>query len=311
MRFPEEYGGMDKLGSMQVFVEIVERGSLTAAAAAIGKSPPSVVRILASLEEALQVRLLNRTTRRIALTEEGRLYLEQCKRILADVEEAERALTQRQTEPSGTVTVTAPVRFGEMHVAPAVASFLLRYPKARARLLLLDRVVDLLEEDVDVAVRIAPLADSSFIARRVGSIRQVVCASPALLERVGAPVHPGDLVELPCLDFSGLTGSAPWAFAAAGGPLAVSIDSRFSSNQVGASLEACAAGVGFGRFLGYQVAPLVRAGRLVEVLRDFEPEPTPVSVVFPHTRLVSSRVRAMVDWLAGELGRGFSGGGGG
>ncbi|MCB9535631.1 MAG: LysR family transcriptional regulator [Myxococcales bacterium] len=294
---------MDKLASMQVFVEIVERGSLTAAAAAVGKSPPSIVRILASLEEALQVRLLNRTTRRIALTEEGRLYLEQCKRILADVEEAERALTQRQAEPSGTVTVTAPVRFGEMHVAPAVASFLLRYPKTRARLVLLDRVVDLLEEGVDVAVRIAPLGDSSFIARRVGSIRQVVCASPALLEQVGEPVHPRDLSELPCLNFTGLTGLAPWEFATADGPLAVSIDSRFTSNQVGASLQACAAGVGFGRFLGYQVAPLVRAGRLVEVLRDFEPDPTPVSLVFPHTRLVSSRVRAMVDWLAEELGR--------
>jgi DNA-binding transcriptional LysR family regulator len=294
---------MDKLQSMQVFVEIAERGSLTAAAEAVSKSLPSVVRILASLEEVLQVRLLNRTTRRIALTEEGRVYLDQCRRILADIQEAERALGQHQSEPSGTIRVTAPVRFGEMHVAPAIAGFLDRYPKTRVELLLLDRVVDLLEEGVDIAVRIAHLADSSLIAKPVGSVRQVVCASPALLRRVAEPGHPQALAELPCVQFTGISAGREWEFAVGDGRLAVTINSRVICNQVGASLEACTAGVGFGRFLCYQVMPQITAGQLVLVLRDFEPEPTPLSLVYPHTRLMSSRVRAMVDWLMESLGR--------
>lgn len=298
---------MDKWQSMQTFVEIAERGSLTAAAAAVGKSLPAVVRILAALEEALQVRLLNRTTRRIALTAEGRVYLEQCRRILSDIQEAERALSQHQSEPSGPIAVTAPVRFGEMHVAPAVAGFLERYPKTRVELLLLDRVVDLLEEGVDIAVRIAPLADSALIARPIGSIRQVVCASPALLQRVGEPVHPQELADHPCVWCTGISPGARWEFADDAGQLVVPINSRVTCNQVGASLEACSAGVGFGRFLCYQVMPLVRAGRLVMVLRDFEPAPTPLSLVYPHARLLSVRVRAMVDWLVEGLGRSMQG----
>jgi DNA-binding transcriptional LysR family regulator len=294
---------MDKLQSMQVFVEIAERGSLTAAAEAVGKSLPTVVRILASLEEALQVRLLNRTTRRIALTEEGRVYLEQCRRILADIREAERALGQHQSEPSGTIRVTAPVRFGEMHVATAIAGFLDRYPKTRVELLLLDRVADLLEEGVDIAVRIAHLTDSSLIARPVGSIRQVVCASPELLKRVGEPLYPQALSKLPCVQFTGISSAAEWEFVEGDRSLTVPIDSRVVCNQVGASLEAATAGVGFGRFLCYQVAPAVAAGRLVTVLQDFEPDPTPLNLVYPHTRLLSSRVRAMVDWLMESLKR--------
>ena len=288
---------MDKFQSMQIFVEIAERGSLTAAAEASGRSLPTVVRILASLEEMLQTRLFNRTTRRIALTDEGRLYLEQCRKILADVREAERALGRHQAEPGGTIRLTAPVRFGEMHVAPAVASFLERYPRTRVELLLLDRVVDLLEEGVDVAVRIAHLADSSLIARTVGSIRQVICANPALLQRTGEPQHPGQLTDMPCVNFSGLSNTSGWEFDVDGTSLSVPITSRLECNQVGASIAACVEGAGFGRFLSYQVMPLVREGKLVPVLRDFEPEPMPLTLVYPHTRLLSARVRAMVDWL--------------
>jgi DNA-binding transcriptional LysR family regulator len=288
---------MDKFQSMQIFVEIAERGSLTAAAEASGRSLPTVVRILASLEEALQTRLFNRTTRRIALTDEGRLYLEQCRKILADVREAERALGQHQAEPGGTIRLTAPVRFGEMHVAPAVASFLERYPRTRVELLLLDRVVDLLEEGVDMAVRIAHLADSSLIARSAGSIRQVICASPALLQRTGKLQHPGQLTDMPCVNFSGLANTSEWEFDVDGTSVPVPITSRLECNQVGASIAACVEGTGFGRFLSYQVMPLVREGKLALVLRDFEPEPMPLTLVYPHTRLLSARVRAMVDWL--------------
>ncbi|MCB1874795.1 MAG: LysR family transcriptional regulator [Chromatiales bacterium] len=293
---------MDKLQAMHLFVQIAERGSLTAAAEATGRSLPSVVRILASLEAALQIRLFNRTTRRIALTEEGRTYLVQCRKILADIQETERALGRQQSEPAGTITVTAPVRFGEMHVAPAVAGFLARYPKTQVELLLLDRIVDLLEEGVDIAVRISRLADSSLIARPIGDIRQVVCASPALLARVGSPQHPQELTDLSCVRFTGISAGLAWDFLANDRTLAVPIKSVLTCNQVGASVQACAAGVGFGRFFCYQVMPLVRDGRLIIVLDDFEPPPIPLNLVYPHSRLLSSRVRAMADWLVAAIG---------
>lgn len=289
---------MDKLQSMDTFVKIAEHGSLTAAARSLDKSLPSVVRTLAALEESLQVRLFNRTTRRIALTEEGRTYLAQCRKILADIQEAERALGQLQSEPSGLITVTAPVRFGEMHVAPAVTGFLQRYPKTQVKLLLLDRVVDLLEEGVDIAVRIAHLADSSLIAKSAGAVRQVVCVSPSLLQSVDEPDHPKRLTDLPCIGFTGISSETEWEFMEEGERLSVPIRSVFVCNQVGASLHACVAGIGFGRFLSYQVAPLIQAGQLIRVLQDFETPPLPLSLVYPHTRLLSSRVRAMVDWLS-------------
>jgi DNA-binding transcriptional LysR family regulator len=280
---------------MGVFVEIARRGSLTAAAKSLGKSLPAVVRILATLEETLKVRLFNRTTRRIALTEEGRFYLEHCRRILAAVEDAELSLGRRQAEPAGTITLTAPVRFGELHIAPIAVMYLAQHPKVDVKLFLLDRIVDLLEEGIDVAVRIAHLKDSTLIARRVGEVREVVCASPALLRRVGRPELPRDLASLPCVRFLGLSTNPTWSF---GDGSEVALSPRLSCNHAGASLEACVAGLSFGRFLSYQVMPAVRAGALEIVLADFEPRPTPVHLVTPPNRLPSARVRSFVDWLA-------------
>jgi len=292
---------VDKLHAMSVFVQIAERGSLTGAAEAIGKSLPSVVRILANLEDTLQARLLNRTTRRLSLTEEGRIYLESCRRILAQIDDAEAAVGQQQTTPSGLINVTAPVRFGELHVAPAINAYLQRYPSVRIRLLLLDRTIDMLEEGIDVAIRIAPLADSSLIARSVGQIRQVVCASPDLLERHGRPERPEALSELPCVRFTGLSSASVWRFDDGRKRLAVSIDGPLTCNQVNASVQACIDGLGFGRFLCYQVMPAVRRGELKIVLQDFEPEPTPLSLLFLENRLLSTRVRTFVDWMAEAL----------
>lgn len=298
---------MDKLHAMTTFVQIAEQGSLTAAAEVLDKSLPSVVRVLASLEDSLHVRLFNRTTRRIALTEEGRLYLDQCRKILADVEEAERSLGQHQSELQGLITVTAPVRFGEMHVAPAVSAFLKRYPKTRVNLTLHDRLVDLMEEGVDIAVRIAHLPDSSLIAKPVSSVRQVVCASPALLEQVGVPEQPDELTGSPCVQFTGMSSSPEWEFVRAEQQQVVPIKSILTCNQVGASLHACLSGVGFGRFLCYQAAPYVKEGQLVKVLSDYEPPALPLSLVYPHARLLSARVRAMVDWLASSLANSLEG----
>ena len=286
---------------MQAFVEIVDRGSLTAAGAALDKSLPTMVRTLAALEGELGVRLLRRTTRRMSLTEEGSAYLDRCRRILADVTEAEQALIADAVEPRGEIRVTAPVRFGELHAAPAVTAFLARFAQARVELLLLDRVVNLIEEGIDVAVRIGPLADSSMIAVRAGEVRRVAVASPALLERVGHPTRPEELAGLPCVRFRGITPGTHWRFREGGRELTVEVAGPLACNQAAAAADACAQGLGVGMFLSYQVEPLVRAGKLVRVLRDFEPPPLPVSVVYPDARLMSTRLRAFVDWMVEAL----------
>jgi DNA-binding transcriptional LysR family regulator len=295
---------MDRLGAMRTFVEIVERGSLTAAAESLDRSQPSVVRSLAALEKHLGALLLRRTTRRMSLTPEGQDYLERCRRILADVEEAERAVGQDIEEPRGYLRVTAPVEFGRNHLAPAITSFLWRFDQTRVDLVLSDRNVDLVDEGVDLALRIGELADSSLIGIRVGEVRRVVAASPALLERTGEPEHPDDLSHLPCIRQQIIPGTETrWRFCESDKDLVVPIDGRFGCNQTGAAAAACVNGVGFGRFLSYQVQDLVANDQLRIVLTDYEPQPRPVSLVYPGGRLVSARMRALVDWLKDALPR--------
>jgi DNA-binding transcriptional LysR family regulator len=292
---------MDKLAAMAAFVQIADRGSLTAAAAALDTSLSSVVRTLAALEAALGVRLLNRTTRRIALTADGREYLERCRRILADLEEAEQALGTTGQDPSGLLRVTAPVLFGQLHVAPTVRGFLARHRRMQVELVLLDRVVSLVEEGIDVAVRTGPLADSSMVAVPVGQLRRVMVASPALLQTAGVPEHPRALEALPCVRFTALMPGATWHFVADGRALAVDVHGQFACNQATACVDACVAGLGFGMFLSYQVRQPLAAQQLTQVLTAFAPPPLPVSLIFPHARLLSARVRAFVDFAAGEL----------
>lgn len=292
---------MDKLLAMTTFVQIVDRGTLTAAAEALDKSLPSVVRTLASLEGALNVRLLNRTTRRIALTEEGRHYLERCRRILADIEDAELVLTAEQSEPSGNLNVTAPVLFGQMHVTAIVTSFVERFKRVHVDLLLLDRVVNLVDEGIDVAIRIAHLGDSSMVALPVGQIRRVVCASPKLLDKTGALTRPEEIARHDCVRFTGIAPGTTWHFFEQGKQLSVQVTGPFVCNQATASIDACAAGLGFGMFLSYQVEPLVKQRKLKIVLPDFEPPPMPVSVVYPQPKLMATRVRVFVDWMTQEL----------
>ena len=293
---------MDKLQAMSVFVKIAEKGSLTAAANSLGKSLPAVVRMLAALEDNLQVRLFNRTTRRIALTEEGHIYLERCQKILTEIDESERALGQHQVEPHGSITMTAPIRFGELHVAPSVARFLKQYPRVQVNLLLFDRITNLLDEGIDLAVRIAHLEDSSLIARPVGEIRQVACASPTLIKASGgAPKRPEALSDLPCVRCTSISSSPVWHFNENGKRIDVQIDGAFICNQVKTSVDACVSSLGYGVFFNYQVMPWVRRGELEIVLNDFEPKPLPLSLVYPHTRLMAMRVRELADWLARDL----------
>jgi len=293
---------MDKLKAMHTFIRIADAGSLTAAARELDSSLPAVVRALAALEAHLGVRLLNRTTRRISLTDEGRHYLETCRQVLSAVDEAETALTAEAAEPSGQLNITAPVLFGQMHVAPAVTRFVQRYDKMRCSLQLHDRVVNLLEEGMDVGIRISQLDDSTLVAQQLGSIRRVLVASPDYLRRHGTPRYPRDLLEHNCVRFISTGGSNPvWTFYENGKPISVAVSGNLDFNQAAPAVQACVAGLGLGMFLSYQPAPYVRDKALKIVLPQFEQAPRPVSVVYPHARLLPTRTKVFIEWIKQEL----------
>lgn len=291
---------MDRLKAMQTFMQIAESGSLTGAAQTLESSLPAVVRSLAALEAHLGVRLFHRTTRRISLTEEGRRYLGSAREVLAAADAADRTLTAEAAEPAGQLTVTAPVLFGHMYVAPAIVRFLRRYDKMRCSVLLHDRNVNLLEEGIDVGIRISTLEDSSLVAQALGSIRRVVVASPDFLQRHGVPRHPRELLQANCVRIHP-SSTANWIFRENGRPLAIAANGNLEFNHIAPVVEACAAGMGFGMFFSYQVLPLVAQGRLKIVLEDFEPPPRPVSVIYPHARLLPARTRAFIDWMKAEF----------
>jgi DNA-binding transcriptional LysR family regulator len=291
---------MDKLRAMQAFIHIADQGSLTAAARVMASSLPAMVRTLAGFEAELGVRLFNRTTRRLALTEEGRRHLQSCRQLLASLADAEAALTSEAGEPAGQLTITAPMLFGQMHVAPAVTRFVQKYPQMRCSVVLHDRVVNLLEEGIDVGVRIGPLDDSTLVAQQVGRIRRVVVASPAFLKMHGVPRHPRELLAANCVRVTDHTPT--WGpFNDGGRPLRLAVRGNLEFNQNAPAVAACAAGAGFGSFLSYQVSPLLQSKALRCVLEAFEPPPRPLNVVVPHARLLPMRTRVFIDWIKAEL----------
>jgi DNA-binding transcriptional LysR family regulator len=294
---------MDKFVAMKTFVRIVEAGSLTAAANSLDASLPTVVRTLGALERQLGVSLLKRTTRRIHLTDEGTQYLERSRDILAATQEAEDMLVARRTEPVGRLTVTASVAFGRRYLAPIVHDFLRRYPKVSADVLLVDRVVNLVDEGIDAAVRIAHLRDSSLVAIPVGRVRRVVCATEKYLRRHGVPKVPNDIRSHRCVRHLGLAPRSEWHFRQGNRQQAIPIISVVTSNEIDSAVDACLDGLGLGLFLSYMVAPHRKSGRLKYVLEDFETEPMPVQVVYPQARLMSNKVRVFVDECVGKLRR--------
>jgi DNA-binding transcriptional LysR family regulator len=291
---------MDKLKAMQAFLHIADQGSLTAAARAMDSSLPAVVRTLAALEAHLGVRLMHRTTRRLSLTEEGKHYLESCRQVLSAVGEAEAALGADASEPTGQLHITAPVMFGQMHITPAVMRFVQRYERVQCSVMLADRVVNLLEEGLDLGIRIGPLDDSTLVAQPLGSLRRVVAASPEYLARHGVPAHPRDLLQANCIRFLGASGPW-WTFHAQGKAFTVPVTGNLTFNHNAPVLDACLAGLGFGMFISYQVAPHLAKGSLQLVLEDFEPPPRPISVVYPHARLLPARTRAFIDFIKQDL----------
>jgi DNA-binding transcriptional LysR family regulator len=291
---------MDKLRALRTFVAIADAGSLTAAAHVLGSSLPAVVRLLAALEAELGVRLFQRTTRRIALTDAGRRYLERCRQLETLLEEAEAEVRAEQTEPRGTLTVTAPVLFGERHVASAVTAFVQRYGEVRVDLQLFDRVVNLVEEGVDVGVRIGALEDSSLIARPVSTLRRLTVAAPAYLKRSGKPLHPRELREHNCITRSDRNGNS-WSYVLDGKLSSIPVTGNLRVNQTVVAADVCVAGMGVGYFLAYQVAREVAEGSLQILLAGFELPPLPIHIVYPEARLLPARTRVFIDFLLAHL----------
>ena len=292
---------VDRLTPMLVFARIVETGNLSSAARSLEKSLPAISRTLMQLEERLGARLLNRTTRRVSLTDAGHAYYEHCRRILAEIEGAERSLASERIEPQGQLTVTAPLLFGRLHVAPLLNLFLAKHPRVSASLLLTDRNINLVEEGVDIAVRIGILADSSHVARALTQVPRVVCAAPAYLKRHGTPKHPRDLSTHNCIRFTGITPARDWTFRNGAKEMRVAVSGNLACNTSEPAVAAAVAGMGVASVIGYQVQDMVKAKKLVRLLRAFEPETLPVSAVFQSSRHVAARVRGFLDLLAEKI----------
>jgi DNA-binding transcriptional LysR family regulator len=290
---------MDKLGDMAAFVRVVEARTFTQAAERLGWSKSVVSRRIAELEERLGVRLLNRSTRRLSLTEPGQAFYERCARILADVDETEEAVSSLHAAPRGQLRVNAPMTFGMLHLAPAISAFMDRYPDMEIDLVLNDRFVDLIDEGFDVALRIGDLADSALVARRLAPCLRVICASPAYLSRRGEPMEPAALAGHDTVLYSNLANAETWRLTDREGvEHSVRVRSRLKVNNGDVLRDASAAGLGLALLPTFIVAEAIAEGRLKAVLCDYRPAPTAVHVLYPHNRHLSTKVRAFVDFLA-------------
>lgn len=286
---------MDRFDALSTFVAVVDENGFAPAARKLRLSPSAATRGVASLEERLGVRLLNRTTRSVSLTDAGARFLERARRVLGDLAEAERLAEDERAEPAGRLAVTAPQVFGRLHVAPLLCRFLNAHPKVQAELELNDRLVNLVEEGIDLGVRIGALGDSSDIARRVGATRRVVVASPGYLDRAGEPKTPADLVQHRLIAFNSLDRDRRWRFGSGDDRDEVEVSPVYVTNSADAAIWHAAHDGGFTLALSYQVQDLVRAGALRIVLAAFEPPPLPIQFVYPSSRLLSVKVRALID----------------
>jgi DNA-binding transcriptional LysR family regulator len=296
---------MDRLDAMRVFVEVAEAPGFAAAARRLRLSPPAVTRAVAALEQRVATRLLHRTTRSVRLTEAGERYLADCKRLLADVEDTEAAARGAGSEPRGQLAVTASVLFGRLYVAPILLDFLAHHRQVTARALFVDRIVHLLDEGFDVAVRIAHLPDSSLTAVRVGQVRRVVVVAPSYLAAHGTPHAPADLTDHDAVGFAqGGVAPAPWIFEPRAGKRRREVGAprqQLIVNSADVAIAAALAGHGLTRVFSYQVADHVEARRLRIVLAEHEPPPIPVHLVYAGGRHVAAKVRAFVDFAAERL----------
>ena len=294
-------GWMDRFQEMQVFLAVAQASGFSSAARRLGLSAASVTRAVAALEQRIGTPLLVRTTRNVYLSEAGQRFLEDCRRILNDLQEAEDSAAGSHVQPRGQLTITAPVLFGQLFVTPLLVDYLNRFPEVSINALLLDRTVSLVEEGIDVALRIGELPDSNLHAVRVGEVRRVVCGSPDFFVRHGRPRHPDDLERMPVVASSAIGQVKSWTFIDSGQPLAVRPVSRLVVTANQAAITAACQGLGMTRILSYQVAGNVAAGELEIVLADFELPPLPIHVVYQGGRNAPARVRSFVDFVVSAL----------
>ncbi len=288
---------MDKLTSMKVFTKVAKQGSFSAAANELSISKAMVSKHVQALENDLDIRLFNRTTRSLSLTEVGAAYLERARAIMADIDEMEMAVSSLSSQPRGVLRVAAPTSFGAFHLGRAIGDFLERYQEVEVELILTDRIVDLIEEGLDVSVRVGELDDSSLIARKIASARMVVCASPDYLKQYGRPQEPEDLKNFNCLLYTMRIPNHEWNFKGPRGEIFVPVNGTFRSN-VGDTLRVAAnTGRGLIQLPTYMVGQDLKQGRLEAVLTEFEPEPRPIHAVYPHRQHLSAKVRVWVDYL--------------
>jgi DNA-binding transcriptional LysR family regulator len=292
---------MDQIHLMRVFVAVGEQESFAGASRRLELSPAAVTRAVSALEARLGVTLLLRTTRNVRLTEAGQRYLDNSRQILASIEEAGRAAADVNAAPKGRLSVTASVLYGKSFVVPCVVEFHKRYPEVEVLAHFLDQNVNLVDEGIDVAVKIGHLPDSGLKALRVGQVRRVLCASPGYLARHGVPRHPGELQRHTVIAAAGVSPGVEWKFGGAGEPTTVRMKPRLTVTSNDAAIEAVLAGLGISRLLCYQVAAGLAEGRLRIILADYEEAPWPVHILHRHSTLGSSKVRHFIDLLAASL----------
>ncbi len=293
---------MDRLDALEIFVAVAEQGSFVGAARRLGRSPAAVTRAVAALEERLGLRLFNRTTRAVALTEAGARYLEPCRRALAELAELELSAASERAEPRGVLTLTAPEMFGRMHLLPIAEAFMCDHPQVKVSLLLLNRMVSFVDEGIDLGLRIAHLQDSSLRAIQVGWVRRVVVASPAYLAAHGVPRTPRDLARHDAIAVAGVRSAHDrWSFGAGAAKTTVQVNARLVVNTVQAALDAAVRGFGVVRPLSYQPAPLEAAGQLRRILAAHEPPPIPIHLIHPAGRYIPPKTRLFIDHAVAAL----------
>lgn len=288
---------MDRFEALSALVAVVDQKGFAPAARRLGLSPSATTRLVASLEDRLKVRLLNRTTRTVSLTDAGTRFVERARRILADLEEAEIMAESESGEPMGRLVVSAPLVFGRLHVSPLMCDFMSRYPKIQGELLLSDRIVNLVEDGIDIAIRIGHLSDSSDIVRRIGSVRRVLVGAPDYLDRFGTPAEPEDLISHRLIAFTALTAPDTWRFGSGSNGKHVNLTPSYVTNSADAAIWHACQGGGLTLALSYQVMDQVRQGSLQILMPQTEPSIYPVQFVFPNGRLLSRKVRAMLEYL--------------
>jgi DNA-binding transcriptional LysR family regulator len=292
---------MDKLKLISIFVAVVDANGFAAAARKLNISPPAVTRAINELEAQLDVRLLTRTTRSVRVTDAGARYVEDCRRIIAELSEADESVGGSHGAPRGCLTLTAPVLFGSKFVTPIVAEYLQTFPEVTASCLFLDRIVNMMDEGVDVAIRIGELPDSSMQAVRVGQVRRVICGAPHYLQKHGIPRMPADLHEHVIISANSMDSSPEWTLTKDGVALAVSLHSRFTTSSNDSAITAAIGGFGLTRLLSYQIADFLRTGQLKTVLSQYEPPALPIHVVHREGRHASKKARAFIDLAVERL----------